>query len=149
MEHDGLILDNFSLFFKSFFNLTSNLSLIFMRNRKKTLGVELYHFSYWGKKEFGDSFFLSMESLINLLEDHELLLASFEFNNPIHVLFDFLPIDFMLNTLYLRTHYDDYHTIPVCTAHLALPWNFMSFHFCSHRLAHLFVSLIFLIFLCN
>jgi len=37
-----------------------------------------------------------MESLINLLEDHELLLTSFEFNNPIHVLFEsriLLPID--------------------------------------------------------
>lgn len=37
-----------------------------------------------------------MESLINLLEDHELLLTLFALNNPIHVLFEsgvFLPID--------------------------------------------------------
>jgi len=42
-------------------SLTINLSLIFMRNKKKkTLGEELYHFSYWRekkeKKELGSSF---------------------------------------------------------------------------------------------
>lgn len=127
------MMDSYSIIFHSLskVSLINNLSLIFMRNREKTLGEELYHFSYWGEKRIRWLLFLSMESLINLLEDHELLLASFEFNNPIHVLFDFLPIDFMLNTLYLRTHYDDYHTIPVCTAHLAVPWNFISLHVIS------------------
>jgi len=41
-------------------SLTIILSLIFMRNKKKTLGEELYHFSYWREKkeknELGSSF---------------------------------------------------------------------------------------------
>jgi len=52
------MMDSYLIIFHSLSKapLTNNLSLIFMRNQKKTSGEELYHFSYWRKKEFGGSF---------------------------------------------------------------------------------------------
>lgn len=141
-------MDSYSIIFHSLskVSLINNLSLIFMRNREKTLGEELYHFSYWGEKRIRWLLFLSMESLINLFEDHELLLASFEFNNPIHVLFHFFCL------LMLSTIFEDplwwlsYYSCLHCTSCRTMEFHFTSCHFYSHRLAHLFVSLIFLTF---
>jgi len=51
--------------------------------------------------------FLFMESLINLLEDHELLLTSFELNNIIHVLCEsgILLLIHLINYLYITLHW--------------------------------------------
>lgn len=126
-------MDSYSIIFHSLskVSLINNLSLIFMRNREKTLGEELYHFSYWGEKRIRWLLFLSMESLINLFEDHELLLASFEFNNPIHVLFHFFCL------LMLSTIFEDplwwlsYYSCLHCASCLTMEFHVISFLFTS------------------